>query len=411
MLIDVPRSQDWLTRCYLDAIIATSWPNVLYLTGYYLWIQPVFKEYMTIPGGGSDLSPLYGVLSSQGQRALVLDQMCEVNATHCSAVQRFVCGATNSNPEAEEAGSAPTSPPFEQTPHRFDTPLRALTAALHSLNLSSSRIGVDFEAFPPPRLVALREAMPQAKFVDASNLFRMLRMVKSDEEQRRLRRAAEISQRAAEECLNAAKPGDSMLEIAQKYRASVAAAGAEFEHFAYTQRGVGISTEVDYRLPRRETMFVDFGCIYRHYYSDAGVTLAAGKLLDREQSAYDRLVETLARGAELLRPGATPSSVQAAMQRCLEDDGFHGHFPHGHGLGIEIRDYPILVPDNGKRIRDDCIDLPADVPLEAGMVINLEAPIFGLQGAGLQLEQTYLVTARGGEPLVQRDLTRPIIVG
>lgn len=411
MLIDLPRSQDWLTRCQLDAIIAASWPNVFYLTDYYLWIQAVFKEYMTLPGGSSDLGPLYGVLTSQGQRALVMDQMCEANATNCFAVQRFVFGATSPTPEAQHAAPAALHAPFEPTPHRFDTPLRALTAALHSLNLTSSRIGVDFEAFPVSRLVALREALPQAKFVNASNLFRILRMVKSDEEQRRLRRAAEISQCAAEACLNAAKPGDSMLDLAQEYRASVASAGAEFEHFAYTQCGVGISTEVDYRLPRREIMFVDFGCIYQHYYADAGVTLATGKLLDREQAVYDTLSEVLARGAELLRPGVAPSTVQAEMQRCLDDAGIHGHFPHGHGLGIEIRDYPILVPDSGLRIRDDCVDLPADLPLEARMVVNLEAPIFGLQQAGFQLEQTYLVTAHGGEPLTKRDLTRPILIG
>ena len=26
--------------------------------------------------------------------------------------------------------------------------------------------------------------------------------------------------------------------------------------------------------------------------------------------------------------------------------------PHGHGLGLEVRDYPILVDDNGLRVRD-----------------------------------------------------------
>jgi Xaa-Pro dipeptidase len=164
-------------------------------------------------------------------------------------------------------------------------------------------------------------------------------------------------------------------------------------------------------LPQRETMFVDFGCIYQHYFSDAGVTLMTGSPPDRERSAYERLVECLDRGATLLCPGSLPSAVQAVMQRCLDDAGLVGNFPHGHGLGIEIRDYPILAPDNGRRIRDDCVDLPADVQLEAGMVLNLEAPLFKFGKAGFQLEQTYLVTDQGGVPLTNRDLSRPIVVG
>lgn len=409
MLIHLQRCREWLERCRLDGLIATSCPNVFYLTGYYLWIQPLFKEYMTCPGGSSELGPLYGVVSSRGERALVVDQLCETNASGCQDVTRFVFGATPSASTEDVAASAPELP-YVPTTHRFGDPLEALTAAFDALNLKSARIGVECDGFPPHRLEALRKVLPEAQLVDASNLLRVLRMVKSGEEIRRLKRAAEISQRAALNCLAVAKPNDLMLGVAQNYRASVAASGADFEHFAYTQRGAGIATEADYRLPPRETMFVDFGCIYQHYYSDAGVTLMTGTPAERERDAYRRLVDCLARGAELMRPGTPASKVQAAMQHCLDDAGLKGNFPHGHGLGIEVRDYPILVPDNGRRIRDDCVDVPADVPLEADMIINLEAPVFKLGDAGLQLEQTYRVTEKGGEALTDRDLSQPIVV-
>jgi Xaa-Pro dipeptidase len=49
---------------------------------------------------------------------------------------------------------------------------------------------------------------------------------------------------------------------------------------------------------------------------------------------------------------------------------------HGHGLGLEVRDYPIIVADTGMRIRDDCVDVPADLPFEPRMVVNLEMPLF-----------------------------------
>ena len=86
-------------------------------------------------------------------------------------------------------------------------------------------------------------------------------------------------------------------------------------------------------------------------------------------------------------------------------------FPHGHGLGLEMRDYPILVPDTGLRIRDNFVDLPADLTIEEGMVIDLEAPLFEPGIGSLHRERSFLVTAVGAEPLVHQDRSAPLTVG
>jgi len=92
----------------------------------------------------------------------------------------------------------------------------------------------------------------------------------------------------------------------------------------------------------------------------------------------------------------------------LEEGGVVGENPHGHGLGLEVRDYPILTPDNGLRIRDQCIDVASDVPLEEGMILCLEVPVFSIPDRSFQLEQMFLVTSDGGQPLTERDLTQPM---
>ena len=109
-----------------------------------------------------------------------------------------------------------------------------------------------------------------------------------------------------------------------------------------------------------------------------------------------------------MRPGAPASSVHDAMRDCLAEHGVTACFPHGHGLGLELRDYPILVPDTGLRIADDCIDLPADLPLEPGMVINLEVVILLPGAASLEVEITTLVTSSGARPFVVQDRAAPI---
>ena len=93
----------------------------------------------------------------------------------------------------------------------------------------------------------------------------------------------------------------------------------------------------------------------------------------------------------------------------LTDHDITASNPHGHGVGLEVRDYPIIVADNGLHIKDDCIDIPSDLLLEADMVINLEAPIFMPGVASLHLEETLIVTDSGCQPLTRQSRSTPFI--
>lgn len=48
--------------------------------------------------------------------------------------------------------------------------------------------------------------------------------------------------------------------------------------------------------------------------------------------------------------------------------------------------YPILATDIKLRIRDDCVDELADLPLEENMVLKVEAIVFALGEASLHIE-------------------------
>jgi len=109
-----------------------------------------------------------------------------------------------------------------------------------------------------------------------------------------------------------------------------------------------------------------------------------------------------------MRPGVRGSAVHHAMADQLAARRITAVYPHGHGLGLELRDYPILVPDTGLRIADDCVDLPADLELEPGMVINLEAAVFVPGVASIEVEITTLVTETGARPFVPQERSIPV---
>ena len=62
-----------------------------------------------------------------------------------------------------------------------------------------------------------------------------------------------------------------------------------------------------------------------------------------------------------------------------------------------------------RRLRDDCINEPADLPLELDMVFNLESAIF-MPGVGAtHIERTFVVAPEGARPLTPQDRSGPVI--
>lgn len=77
------------------------------------------------------------------------------------------------------------------------------------------------------------------------------------------------------------------------FRAGVGTRGGDVEHLIFGPYELGIAPEPQYELQAGDAMLVDFGCIYQHYFSDSGVTLAIDELAPPLQERYDALHEAL----------------------------------------------------------------------------------------------------------------------
>jgi Xaa-Pro aminopeptidase len=406
MLLNRARALEYMRAGGLDALVITSPANVTYFTDYRCWLDPLFREYMSAPGAPAHRTPTYALFMADGEPALVVSPLFAVNAADCWVSDVRIYG----DPGVDTTG-APASAPagwerffdlLRARPQTMDAHA-ALAQLLIERGLAGGRIGVEMDELSHPAMLALRRGLPAARLLDCSNLLRLIRMVKTPAEIDRLERAAAIAENAAAESLRLARPGRPMGEVTARFRTAVAEAGADMDHFAFGPRGLGIAAEPQYAPAADEVMYVDFGCIYGGYFSDAGLTLALGEPPALLQARYAALVESVEAGASAMQAGVRASRVQAAMWQVMVARGFTACYPHGHGVGLEVRDYPILAPDNGLRIRDDCVDVPSDLPLEAAMVLSLEAGMF-LPGVGsLQVERGFVVTSHGSRPLTPQD--------
>lgn len=414
MLFNRARAIEYMREYGLDVLVATSPVNITYFTDYYCWIDPLFKEFMMVPGASSNLAQAYAVFPLESEPALVVNPLFAVNAEELWVKDLHIFGSAGLD-DSLPAGELP------QALHRFRdllsashgnaTATDALLSILNQRGLTGARIGLETEGLPPETNDLIRRALPEASLRNCADLLRMVRMVKSEDEIRLLTRSAEINEQAAMEALAMARPGRPVSELAEHYRAEAARMGADFDHFAFGVRGLGMTTETNYEFGADDVLYVDYGCIYGYCFSDSGTTLAMRELPAALDERFAALRACLDAGEEAMRPGAKASAVAGAMLQTLHDRGITASFPHGHGVGLEVRDYPILVADNGLRIKDDCVDLSSDLTLEGDMVLNMEAPLF-MPGVGsLHIEQSYVVTPEGNRPLTAQQRRRPVVIG
>ena len=413
MLFNKTRAQEYMRQCGVDVLVATSPVNITYFSDYRCWIDPLFKAYMMVPGAPSDLDPTaaYAIFPLESEPALVASPTFAVNASDLWVQDVHIFGdhgLDDSLPLGDLSDAEQRIFDVLHRPQDNATATDALLSVLKERGLTDAQIGIEMEGLSPRAKGAIEAGLPKAQIKDCSNLIRLVRMVKTEDELSRLIRSAEISETAAMDALALARPGQPIADVVQHYRQEIAKDGADFDHFAFGVRGLGLATEPNYILTDEDILYVDFGCIYEGAFSDSGTTLTirepSATLIDRHRALW----ECVEAGVEKMTPGAKASAAQAAMWKTLNAHGITASSPHGHGLGLEVRDYPIIVADNELRIHDDCVDVPSDLPLEVDMVLNLEAMI-SMPGVGsLHIEQSFLVTPDGSCPLIPQDRTRPV---
>jgi Xaa-Pro aminopeptidase len=299
VLLNRDRALALMRRSDLDVIVATSPRNVLYFSDYYCWLDPLFKAYMMRPGAPAELSHNLALLPTTGEPALVVPAMWAANAAHSWIHDLWLHGIGDLDlsavPAALDADAAGLLQRIEAGRNRADA-MEALRDLLSERGLANGRIGIDLEGLSPTERQRIHEALPLADVRDCSNLLRVIRMVKSAEEIARLERSTRINYEAAKATLSTADVGTTISQLRRDYVSYVVDAGAQLDHFIASPHGIGLQEVPDYRLEKGDVLYVDYGCISQHYYSDNGTTLVIGGFPREMERRYDVLRDGLQRG-------------------------------------------------------------------------------------------------------------------
>lgn len=373
----------------LDAVIAWGGANFRYLTDY-----PI---YFDNPGAALALVPADPALEPM---ILVAEWMADAaaSASRIRDIRTFPLWLEIGDREAILAG---TQPQVDKPTPRYDLAgnMRLLADALAERGLSGGRIGIERGLVSLTAFEALSAAAPEVRFAEAAAVFADLRSIKTPWEIDCLKEATRIAEHGLRTLATTPLRGLDTAGLKRIYDAACAdyAATQSPDGFSDGYLGTRVTASVGGaisptvaggpKVTGEEMVFFDCAASVHGYGSDTGRTLCFGPPSDEARRILDAVCAGMEAAEPLLRPGTPMSEIfhagQDAVRRCGLPWFTRGHVGHTMCLGIGEQG-PYLGPTEHR-------------PLQAGMVVAVETPLYIRGLGGFQVEDCYVITETGAE--------------
>ena len=273
------------------------------------------------------------------------------------------------------------------------------------------RIGVEYHAYG---LTAQRGKMVDAAFegfctlVDASDLVRLLRLVKSPAELMYLREAGRLADEASAVSKRMTVPGASVGAIYGEMMNVIMRGDGDPSASTWPMGAGEEALLVRYHtghapVGAKDQVQFEFAASYRHYHAALMYVILTGEPDPRHRHMFDACVEALEACQAALRPGNTVGDVFEAHARVFTRTGYSGHFLNacGYTMGATYpptwMDWPMIFAGNSQVLA------PNMVFFQHMILLNSET------GLSMSLGETAIITETGCEPISHAP--RQLLVG
>ena len=378
-----------MNQLELDAIIATSYPASYYLSG------------APIHAFGR---PNATLIPRKGEAAMVTSI---IEQEHVAA-QSWISDRRHYFDYNVTPTHADPQPPLQSM-------VNLLATAVAERGLSQSRIGIEDAKLPLAHLAALRAGIPQAEFVEASDMLDRLRLVMSNEELALTRAADAIADVGQERLIELIRPGASGRDLVDQVRATMLDAILERYpempfHFhigtglGSTAKGSGHSEwatwNCESRIEAGQLLETVISVWLWGYWGNVERAVYVGEPSREVQQAFQVMVDANEAAIAVTRPGTLLADVDRAAKAVLTTHGYQTRTGSGCGRGITSYEA------DARELKMD-LRLYSDVILEPGMAFSLE-PDLDVPGIGTFRHcNTIIVTENGCD--VDSRLPRGIV--
>ncbi|MBR2615995.1 MAG: aminopeptidase P family protein [Clostridia bacterium] len=243
------------------------------------------------------------------------------------------------------------------------------------------------------RLESLKKAYPKSEFLPLGGRVEELRIVKTEEEIRRIAQAQAIAEETYRYILERLEVGRTEKEIAAEMEYHMKLHGADGSSFGIicvsgTRSSLPHGSPTEKRIGKDEFVTLDFGCTVDGYCSDMTRTVCVGRASDEMRLVYDTALKAQEAAIATVRAGVLGSTVDAAARDLIRDAGFGEYFGHttGHGIGMEVHELPSFAARYDK-------------PVPARSVLSVEPGIYLPAKFGVRIEDLVVVRENGCDNL------------
>jgi Xaa-Pro aminopeptidase len=353
----------------IDVIVATSKHNAAYLLGGH---RADFFDYMDATGLSRYL-PVVVYEKGRPERAAYIGH----------SLEKF------------QVQNTPLWTPETQAVTRTSTgAMEKAVAHMAKAGMKPRRIAAEFGFLPYDAAKVLRDAYPDADWVDAVHVMERQRVKKTPAELVLLKTASEKVLASMQAVIEGTAPGAATkAEIAERLRREETDRGLTFEYCLLTA-GTSLNRAPSaQRWEKGDIMSIDSGGNYRGYIGDICRMAIQGEP-DAELEDMLGEIETIQRAAmKPIKAGAPGRVIYDAAEPLRAKSKFQPLDFLAHGMGLVSHEAPHLTAKGP-------IPYPAtdaDLPLEAGTVISVETTLPHPKRGFIKLEDTVVVTDTGFE--------------
>jgi len=304
--------------------------------------------------------------------------------------------------------------------------LKNLKADLKIPAGSKIEIGLELDVLPFNNYSRIAKALGDAKLTDVSEKIKNIRSVKSEFEIGLIKEAAKILDTGLATVPDYLKEGIKEIELAAKVEAAMREIGHQgllrFRRFnqvlpmghlmagpeAAVQSFVASPTGGKgpslfhpqgpgfRRIKQNEPVLVDYAGVYNGYIADETRIFSIGKLPEKLENAHQAALEIESAIADELMPGRSGRELFGLSEAVGEKLGYReflGGPPGGkcgfvgHGVGLEIDEYPVLGP--------------VDHLIKENMTVAVEPKIIYPEMGVVGIEDTFLTTSEKAQRLTK----------
>ena len=360
------RAQEIMHEYQLDGILLTTPQNIRYFTGYdsQFWESPTRPWFVIVPLSGKPIAIVPEIGESEFKKTW-LDEI-----------------KTWPSPRPEDEG------------------VSLLKSNLENVKKTFGQIGLELGSemalrMPISDFLKLKEVVG-TNLVDGSNAIWDMRMIKTNEELKKIKFVCSIASDAYNVLPSTLSIGNTEREAVHKLKIDILNRGADSVPFMPGISGQGGVSQIvcgptNRILDDGDILFIDTGSTFDGYFCDFDRNYAFGRVASDVEKVYQILWQATEIGIKTAIPGATTNDIFNAMNKVIQDGGTIGNNVGrlGHGLGLQLTEPP------SHRLGEKTV-------IKENMVLTIEPAMEYAPGKMIVHEENIIIQKDGAELITKR---------